>query len=158
MPFLWTKTDDWTLAKVKSTYTAPSARGGQFTLAVLILCTLLTFSELKTWWVGSETHHFSVERGVGWPRFRVMQRRAECFECCGPCREPQRDAPNVRLHRTSLSEGCSVVGVAVVRRGGGDEGRSDREIERHERPRAARCKRDRRDAGRAAVRPHRARA
>jgi endoplasmic reticulum-Golgi intermediate compartment protein 2 len=32
---------------------------------VLILCTLLTFTELKAWWIGTETHHFSVERGVG---------------------------------------------------------------------------------------------
>lgn len=52
-------------AKVKSTYTSPSARGGQFTLGLIILCTLLTFTELRTWWNGTETHHFSVERGVG---------------------------------------------------------------------------------------------
>ncbi|KPI40687.1 ER-derived vesicles protein ERV41 [Cyphellophora attinorum] len=51
--------------KVKSTYTSQSARGGQFTLALIILCTLLTFTELRTWWNGTETHHFSVERGVG---------------------------------------------------------------------------------------------
>ena len=52
-------------AKVKATYTSQSARGGQFTLALIILCTLLTFTELRGWWNGTESHHFSVERGVG---------------------------------------------------------------------------------------------
>lgn len=50
--------------KVKPTYTSATDRGGRWTLAVIILCTLLTFSELRTWWAGTETHHFSVERGV----------------------------------------------------------------------------------------------
>ena len=53
------------LAKTKPNYTSATARGGQWTLAIIILCTCLTFSELRTWWVGTETHHFSVERGVG---------------------------------------------------------------------------------------------
>ena len=51
--------------KTKPTYTSATSRGGQWTLAVFILCTLLTFTELKTWWYGTETHHFSVEQGVG---------------------------------------------------------------------------------------------
>ncbi|KIW13855.1 hypothetical protein PV08_06635 [Exophiala spinifera] len=51
--------------KTKPTYTASTAHGGQWTLAIIILCTCLTFSELRTWWTGTETHHFSVERGVG---------------------------------------------------------------------------------------------
>jgi hypothetical protein len=34
-------------------------------LAVIVLCACLTFGELSTWWWGTETHHFSVERGVG---------------------------------------------------------------------------------------------
>ncbi|KAK5276610.1 hypothetical protein LTR40_011407, partial [Exophiala xenobiotica] len=51
--------------KTKPNYTSATARGGQWTLAIIILCTCLTLSELRTWWTGTETHHFSVERGVG---------------------------------------------------------------------------------------------
>lgn len=51
--------------KTKPTYTQATERGGRWTLAILILCTLITFNELKTWWIGTETHHFSVEQGVG---------------------------------------------------------------------------------------------
>ncbi|EXJ77174.1 hypothetical protein A1O3_10332 [Capronia epimyces CBS 606.96] len=51
--------------KTKPSYTSATARGGQWTLAIIILCTCLTMNELRTWWTGSETHHFSVERGVG---------------------------------------------------------------------------------------------
>ncbi|EXJ83199.1 hypothetical protein A1O1_06818 [Capronia coronata CBS 617.96] len=51
--------------KTKPSYTSATARGGQWTLAIIILCTCLTLNELRTWWTGSETHHFSVERGVG---------------------------------------------------------------------------------------------
>ncbi|KAK4941982.1 hypothetical protein LTR10_018163 [Elasticomyces elasticus] len=51
--------------KTKPTYTSTTARGGQWTLAIIILCTCLTFNELRAWWSGIETHHFSVERGVG---------------------------------------------------------------------------------------------
>ena len=52
------------LAKTKPTYTSASPRGGQWTIALLVLCTLLTITELRTWWSGEETHHFTVERGV----------------------------------------------------------------------------------------------
>lgn len=52
-------------AKTKPNYTSATTRGGQWTLAIIILCLCLTFSELRTWWTGTETHHFSVERGVG---------------------------------------------------------------------------------------------
>ncbi|KIV97265.1 hypothetical protein PV10_01033 [Exophiala mesophila] len=51
--------------KTKASYTSATARGGQWTLAIIILCTCLTFTELMTWWAGTESHHFSVERGVG---------------------------------------------------------------------------------------------
>ncbi|KIW93574.1 uncharacterized protein Z519_06179 [Cladophialophora bantiana CBS 173.52] len=51
--------------KTKPNYTSATARGGQWTLAIIILCLCLTASELRTWWAGTETHHFSVERGVG---------------------------------------------------------------------------------------------
>jgi hypothetical protein len=52
-------------AKTKPTYTSASPRGGQWTIALLVFCTLLTITELRTWWSGEESHHFSVERGVG---------------------------------------------------------------------------------------------
>lgn len=52
-------------AKTKPSYTSASPRGGQWTIALLVFCTLLTITELRTWWSGEETHHFSVERGVG---------------------------------------------------------------------------------------------
>lgn len=51
--------------KTKPSYTAATERGGKFTVALIFLCSLLTFSELRTWYAGTETHHFSVERGVG---------------------------------------------------------------------------------------------
>jgi hypothetical protein len=50
--------------KTKASYTTPSARGGQWTVLILLVCTLFSFSEFKTWWRGSEHHHFSVEKGV----------------------------------------------------------------------------------------------
>src|SRR3954468_4294217 len=50
-------------AKTKHTYTSASAQGGQWTIALLVLCTLLTITELRTWWSGEEMHYFSVERG-----------------------------------------------------------------------------------------------
>lgn len=51
-------------AKTKPSYTAPSRRGGQWTLAILIICTLFSLTELKIWFKGTESHHFSVEKGV----------------------------------------------------------------------------------------------
>lgn len=50
--------------KTKPSYTAPSRRGGQWTIIVLAICTLLSLSELRTWFHGTEKHHFSVEKGV----------------------------------------------------------------------------------------------
>ena len=32
---------------------------------MVLLCAVLTVSELISWWKGTETHHFSVERGIG---------------------------------------------------------------------------------------------
>lgn len=52
------------LAKTKPDYTSPSRRGGQWTVAILVICTILTFSEFRTWFRGHENHHFSVEKGV----------------------------------------------------------------------------------------------
>lgn len=51
--------------KVKPTYTSATERGGKWTIVVAFLCFMLTFSEMRNWWAGTETHHFSVERGVG---------------------------------------------------------------------------------------------
>ncbi|KAJ5280573.1 hypothetical protein N7478_005945 [Penicillium angulare] len=50
--------------KTKASYTTPTHRGGQWTVLILIVCTLFTFTEFKTWWRGTEQHHFSVEKGV----------------------------------------------------------------------------------------------
>ncbi|OJJ82462.1 endoplasmic reticulum-Golgi intermediate compartment family protein [Aspergillus glaucus CBS 516.65] len=50
--------------KTKSSYTAPSRRGGQWTVLILAICTVLSFSELRAWFKGTENHHFSVEKGV----------------------------------------------------------------------------------------------
>ncbi|KAL9108539.1 MAG: hypothetical protein Q9227_006754 [Pyrenula ochraceoflavens] len=50
--------------KTKPTYSHSTTRGGQFTLALIILSILFSISELRTWWAGRETYHFSVERGV----------------------------------------------------------------------------------------------
>lgn len=51
--------------KTKPTYTSATERGGKWTVVITLLCALLTLSELRTWWAGTETHHFSVEQGVG---------------------------------------------------------------------------------------------
>lgn len=50
--------------KTKPTYTSASQRGGQWTVALFAICFFLSISELWTWAGGSETHHFSVERGI----------------------------------------------------------------------------------------------
>ncbi|RAL02049.1 putative COPII-coated vesicle protein [Aspergillus ibericus CBS 121593] len=51
--------------KTKPSYTAPSSRGGQWTVLILLVCTVFSFSEFRTWLRGTENHHFSVEKGVG---------------------------------------------------------------------------------------------
>lgn len=51
-------------AKTKPSYTSPSRRGGQWTLVILTVCLFLSMSELRTWFRGTESHHFSVEKGV----------------------------------------------------------------------------------------------
>ncbi|KAL4894385.1 endoplasmic reticulum vesicle transporter-domain-containing protein [Aspergillus ambiguus] len=50
--------------KTKPSYTAPSRRGGQWTVLILIICTVFSISEFRTWLRGTENHHFSVEKGV----------------------------------------------------------------------------------------------
>ncbi|KAI9884254.1 MAG: hypothetical protein M1823_003944 [Watsoniomyces obsoletus] len=51
--------------KTKTTYTTRHALGGQWTVILLLTCTLLSLSELRTWYRGHETRQFSVEKGVG---------------------------------------------------------------------------------------------
>ncbi|KAJ5584581.1 uncharacterized protein N7459_004381 [Penicillium hispanicum] len=50
--------------KTKSSYTTPTHRGGQWTVLILIVCTVFGLHELKTWYKGTEQHHFTVEKGV----------------------------------------------------------------------------------------------
>ncbi|KAJ5115160.1 hypothetical protein NUU61_000919 [Penicillium alfredii] len=50
--------------KTKSSYTTPTRRGGQWTVLILLACTVLSLSELKTWYRGTENRQFSVEKGV----------------------------------------------------------------------------------------------
>ncbi|KAK3716052.1 hypothetical protein LTR37_006782 [Vermiconidia calcicola] len=51
--------------KVKANYTERTNNGGVWTVVLVIASVMLTFSELKRWWVGDTTHTFSVEQGVG---------------------------------------------------------------------------------------------
>lgn len=53
-----------TLAKTKPTYTRRSTTGGYTTLALIIVSTILSFTEFRRWYSGHETHLFSVEKGV----------------------------------------------------------------------------------------------
>ncbi|KAL2051364.1 hypothetical protein ABVK25_008416 [Lepraria finkii] len=50
--------------KTKPTYTRRSSTGGYTTLVLIIVSVLLSFTELRRWYAGHETHLFSVEKGV----------------------------------------------------------------------------------------------
>ncbi|MDI1488480.1 MAG: hypothetical protein OHK93_007755 [Ramalina farinacea] len=50
--------------KTKSTYTRRSSSGGYATIVLFALSALLSFSELRRWYAGHESHLFSVEKGV----------------------------------------------------------------------------------------------
>ncbi|EAW11641.1 putative COPII-coated vesicle protein (Erv41) [Aspergillus clavatus NRRL 1] len=50
--------------KTKPSYTAPSHRGGQWTVLILLICTFFSLSEFRAWLRGTEKHHFSVEKGI----------------------------------------------------------------------------------------------
>ncbi|KAL4964880.1 endoplasmic reticulum vesicle transporter-domain-containing protein [Aspergillus stella-maris] len=50
--------------KTKPSYTTPSRRGGQWTVLILIICTVFSLSEFLAWLKGTEAHHFTVEKGV----------------------------------------------------------------------------------------------
>lgn len=51
--------------KTKASYTQQTHNGGVWTIILVLASALLTFSELKRWWIGDTTHTFSVEQGVG---------------------------------------------------------------------------------------------
>ncbi|KAF6221211.1 hypothetical protein HO133_002066 [Letharia lupina] len=50
--------------KTKPTYTRRSSTGGYTTLLLILISTVLSFTELRRWYSGHETHLFSVEKGV----------------------------------------------------------------------------------------------
>ncbi|KKA26443.1 hypothetical protein TD95_000143 [Thielaviopsis punctulata] len=51
--------------KSKPQYVTQTAGGGKWTVVMMIISLLFTFSETARWWRGSETHTFAVEKGVG---------------------------------------------------------------------------------------------
>ncbi|KAI9784609.1 MAG: hypothetical protein M1839_001831 [Geoglossum umbratile] len=51
--------------KTKPSYTTRHARGGQWTIALMVVSFFLTISELLRWLDRYETHQFSVEKGIG---------------------------------------------------------------------------------------------
>ncbi|KAL9126138.1 MAG: hypothetical protein Q9217_004764 [Psora testacea] len=50
--------------KTKPTYTRRTSTGGYATLLLIAVSILLSFTELRRWYAGHETHLFSVEKGV----------------------------------------------------------------------------------------------
>jgi hypothetical protein len=51
-------------AKTKPSYTTPTRTGGQWTVLILLICTIFSYTELKTWYHGTENYHFTVEKGI----------------------------------------------------------------------------------------------
>lgn len=56
---------DNSTAKAKPQYVTRTSGGGKWTIAVLVACVLLSFSEFTRWWAGYESHTFSVEKDIG---------------------------------------------------------------------------------------------
>src|SRR3954468_24680388 len=52
------------LAKSKPQYVQRTAGGGKWTVAMIIISTILEWSELTRWWRGEEAHTVAVEKGV----------------------------------------------------------------------------------------------
>ncbi|KAJ5124480.1 uncharacterized protein N7515_008305 [Penicillium bovifimosum] len=50
--------------KTKPSYTTPTRTGGQWTVLILLISSLFSYSELRTWLRGSENYHFTVEKGI----------------------------------------------------------------------------------------------
>jgi len=51
--------------KAKPQYVTKTSGGGKWTVVMLLVSSLLIFSEFTRWWRGHETHTFAVEKGVG---------------------------------------------------------------------------------------------
>ncbi|PNS16413.1 hypothetical protein CAC42_147 [Sphaceloma murrayae] len=50
--------------KTKPSYQQKTHSGGVWTVALIILSSILGFTELRRWWAGHTTHTFSVEKGI----------------------------------------------------------------------------------------------
>ncbi|TKA73455.1 hypothetical protein B0A49_08079 [Cryomyces minteri] len=50
--------------KTKPSYQTRTSTGGVWTLLLILASTLLTFSEIRRWFIGHTTHAFSVEKGI----------------------------------------------------------------------------------------------
>ncbi|MCJ1376281.1 hypothetical protein MMC20_007523 [Loxospora ochrophaea] len=50
--------------KTKATYVRRSSTGGYTTILLIVISTLLSFTEFRRWYRGNETQHFSIEKGV----------------------------------------------------------------------------------------------
>ncbi|KHJ33560.1 putative copii-coated vesicle protein [Erysiphe necator] len=51
--------------KAKPEYVTQTSGGGKWTVAMLIIASILVISEFKDWWHGYEIHSFSIEKGIG---------------------------------------------------------------------------------------------
>lgn len=51
--------------KAKPEYVKQTSGGGKWTVAMLLISSILVFSEFKDWWHGYEIHSFSIEKGIG---------------------------------------------------------------------------------------------
>ncbi|KAI1270077.1 DUF1692-domain-containing protein [Xylariaceae sp. FL1019] len=51
--------------KAKPQYVTRTSGGGKWTVAMGIVTLILFWTELSTWWTGTEDHNFSVEKSVG---------------------------------------------------------------------------------------------
>ncbi|KAG0652908.1 Endoplasmic reticulum-Golgi intermediate compartment 2 [Hyphodiscus hymeniophilus] len=51
--------------KAKPQFVTKTSGGGKWTVAMLLMSSMLIFSEFTRWWRGHETHTFAVEKGVG---------------------------------------------------------------------------------------------
>ncbi|KAK2753713.1 hypothetical protein FQN55_000076 [Onygenales sp. PD_40] len=88
--------------KTKATYTSSTRRGGQWTLIVFALCAFLATTELRTWYRGTENHHFSVEKGVS----RELQLNIDLVIAmpCDSLRINVQDAAGDRILASDLLE------------------------------------------------------
>ncbi|KAK4966983.1 hypothetical protein LTR28_003170 [Elasticomyces elasticus] len=50
--------------KTKPSYTTRTSAGGIWTVFLILASTILTFTELRRWFIGTTTHTFSVEKGI----------------------------------------------------------------------------------------------